>query len=126
MAASITAANCCVKFVLLILEEQKKTLRSGSDGSRKKAASEDLAGPTNQTFFLWLNRLFLTGYRRAFTTTDLELISSPLYVKSIRAQFHGMTNGQTANGHSLFCMFFFFYFFVLCLFFCVFVFAYRQ
>ncbi|KAH9430121.1 hypothetical protein MCOR02_009841 [Pyricularia oryzae] len=102
VAASITAANCCVKFVLLILEEQKKTLRSGSDGSRKKAASEDLAGPTNQTFFLWLNRLFLTGYRRAFTTTDLELISSPLYVKSIRAQFHGMTNGQTANGHSLF------------------------
>ncbi|KAI6361085.1 hypothetical protein MCOR25_006549 [Pyricularia grisea] len=102
VAASITASNCCIKLVLLILEEQKKSIRYGSDSCT--TASEDLAGPTSQTLFLWLNSLFLTGYRRAFTPADLGMISSPLYVKNIRSQFNKMTHGHIASSANSFAL----------------------
>lgn len=88
--AAITTLNCAIKLTLLILECQKKALSVDFDSK----APEDLAGPISQTFFLWLNSLFLTGYKRAFTTTDLGMISSPLYAKSILAKFSNIANGH--------------------------------
>ncbi|EQB48595.1 ABC transporter [Colletotrichum gloeosporioides Cg-14] len=78
----------------------KKALRVDFDIK----APEDLAGPISQTFFLWLNSLFLTGYKRAFTTTDLGMISSPLYAKSILAKFSNIANGHIASSGNGFAL----------------------
>ncbi|KAF4430087.1 ABC transporter ecdL [Colletotrichum fructicola] len=48
--------------------------------------------------------LFLTGYKRAFTTTDLGMISSPLYAKSILAKFSNIANGHIASSGNGFAL----------------------
>ncbi|KAK2026621.1 hypothetical protein LX32DRAFT_729954 [Colletotrichum zoysiae] len=84
--AAITTTDCIVKVLLAVLEGQKEVLNTYSDIK----GPEDLAGPISQSFFLWLNSLFLTGYRRAFTARDLSMISSPLY-----------THTRSGNGFAL-------------------------
>lgn len=81
--AAITTSAGFMKLLLFALEGQKKVLNTEPDSK----ALEDQAGPISQTFFLWLNSLFLTGYKRAFITTDLGMISSPFYTKRIFPRF---------------------------------------
>ncbi|KAJ4417724.1 hypothetical protein N0V82_005998 [Gnomoniopsis sp. IMI 355080] len=92
--AAIVASDCVTKVLLFVLEGRKKSLmpQAGSKGS------EDLAGPISQALFLWLNRLFLAGYKGAFIGADLERISSPLYTKSIFPRFKRLARGGINGG----------------------------
>lgn len=88
--AAITITDCFVKLLLSVLEGQKKVLNIYLD----EKGPEDLAGPISHSFLLWLNSLFITGYRRAFTTKDLSMISSPLYTDSIHHRFRSVAEGH--------------------------------
>ncbi|KAK2037259.1 canalicular multispecific organic anion transporter 1 [Colletotrichum somersetense] len=96
-AAAITTTDCLVKVLLAVLEGQKKVLDMYSDSK----GPEDLAGPISQSFFLWLNSLFLTGYRRTFAARDLGMISSPLYTHSIFHRFESVAKARSGNGFAL-------------------------
>ncbi|KAK1969081.1 canalicular multispecific organic anion transporter 1 [Colletotrichum sublineola] len=98
--AAITATDCLVKVLLAVLEGQKKVLKMDSDSK----GPEDLAGPISQSFFLWLNNLFLTGYRRTFTARDLGMISSPLYTHSILHRFRSVAEGHIARSSNGFAL----------------------
>ncbi|KAK1570181.1 canalicular multispecific organic anion transporter 1 [Colletotrichum navitas] len=100
VGAAITTTDCLVKVLLAVLEGKKKVLDRYSDSK----GPEDLAGPISQSFLLWLNSLFLTGYRRAFTARDMGMISSPLYTHSILYRFRSVAKGHIArsgNGFAL-------------------------
>lgn len=57
-----------LKAIILALESHHKTRRALSDPSLR--SPEELTGPVGLGTYLWLNRLFLMGYRRILSTQD--------------------------------------------------------
>lgn len=97
--AAIVTSGCVTKVLLFALEGRKKLLISQADSK----GPEDLAGPISQALFLWLNHLFLAGYKRGFVGADLERISSPLYTKSIFPRFKRLAMGDIGKSLTLQC-----------------------
>ena len=91
--AAIVTSDCITKALLFVLEGRKRSLIPQAD----RKGPEDLAGPVSRAFFLWLNHLFVAGYKRAFIGADLERISSPLYTKSISPMFGRLAKGDIGS-----------------------------
>ncbi|POR33115.1 Canalicular multispecific organic anion transporter 1 [Tolypocladium paradoxum] len=94
-AAGMSTANCVMTLLFFCLEARNKTfllLETPNDKS-----SEELAGPINKSLYLWLNRLFRTGYKRALAVADLGPIDGLLYSKSISAMFQPLIRGEQAG-----------------------------
>ena len=66
MLSSVFVAGVAVKFVMLILEAQAKSLVKSAE--RAEASPETTGGIFTRSLFLWLNPLFLKGRK-----TDLEI-----------------------------------------------------
>jgi hypothetical protein len=60
------------KGVLVLLEELPKVARGNA--LRKTAGPERVSGAVNRTFFVWLNGLFLRGYKSLLTVGELDNI----------------------------------------------------
>ncbi|KAF5022863.1 hypothetical protein F66182_5096 [Fusarium sp. NRRL 66182] len=69
--ASVFTAAFVLKVILLVLEEMPKRLIG-----EKEKIHETSSGVVNRSFFWWLNRLFVQGYRRILETDSLETIDS--------------------------------------------------
>lgn len=59
------------KFVLLILEEVPKTSTLRNTQLRKFLGKEALSGFWSRVLFLWLNEIFIIGFRNILTVDDL-------------------------------------------------------
>ncbi|KAI0423684.1 P-loop containing nucleoside triphosphate hydrolase protein [Xylaria sp. FL1042] len=75
IAATLTA-SLTVKVALLSLEAVEKR-RLLVDGYRE-CALESTSGPFSRGFFLWLNSLLLSGFRKVLSLADLPSISEKL------------------------------------------------
>jgi hypothetical protein len=75
-------ADLVIKAVLLVLESQSK--RSHLKVPYNGYSPETTSGVFSRSFFLWLNPVVLTGFRKILTLDDLfksdpELLSEPLF-----------------------------------------------
>jgi len=74
--ASTTLAAVLVQLVIIAFEECSKRKWLGAEHGGVSA--EELAGFLSRTLFCWLAPLFLAGYRRAFTPSDIQPIDSSI------------------------------------------------
>ncbi|RAK99259.1 P-loop containing nucleoside triphosphate hydrolase protein [Aspergillus ibericus CBS 121593] len=79
--AALSAATVALKVLLLALEAQPK--RRYLKSAHRDTSPESTSGIFARTIFWWLNRLFLTGFRKLLTIEDLfptdeDLRSGPL------------------------------------------------
>ena len=82
--AALSAATVALKLSLLALEAQTK--RTYLKAPHRDTPPESTSGIFARTIFWWLNRLFLTGFRKLLTIedlfpTDVDLKSAPLRQK---------------------------------------------
>lgn len=68
---AIQVAVAVVKFILLVLEERPKKLGLQNKNLRDFFGKEALSGFWSRSLFLWLNDVFLIGFRRIITLQDL-------------------------------------------------------
>lgn len=80
----LTTAALSVKAFILVLESQHKSRWIRWDA--KDHSPEETAGLFGLGAFLWLNRLFLTGYRKVLTIDDLYPLDQSMASKSLQAR----------------------------------------
>lgn len=80
--AAVFTAAFAVRNVLLVLELLPKWHHA--KGSLEGIPPEKRLGLVGQTFFMWLNRLLLTGYRRDLTLHDLDNVDSGMRGDKLR------------------------------------------
>lgn len=98
--AGMATANCVVTALLFSLEAMNKTSLLLDDSV--EMSSEELSGPISKSFFLWLNGLFHTGYKRSLASADLTPIDGLLYSESISDRFKPLiSNNQGKSIHAL-------------------------
>lgn len=76
------------KFALLVLEERPKTPHIKDESLRKSLGQEALSGFWSRSLFLWLNRLFVTGFRRNITVDDLGNLGPGFSTEALSNKFH--------------------------------------
>jgi hypothetical protein len=91
--ASTTLAVVVVQLVIIALESYSKKQDLGH-GSRK-VSDEESAGFLSRSLFTWLNKLFLTGYRRTLTASDLEPIDGVLSASQLANDFESLQKNPT-------------------------------
>lgn len=70
----LTTAAVALKAMILVLESQRKTRWAVFDP--KQRSPEELAGLFGLGVYMWLNKLFLTGYRQTLSIDDLYPLDS--------------------------------------------------
>lgn len=78
------------KFVLLILEEVPKTPDLRDKNLRDFLGREALSGFWTRTVLLWLNEVFLIGFRRTITMDDLGNLAPEYSTESLTTKFQAM------------------------------------
>ncbi|KAI8623501.1 ABC transporter [Xylariaceae sp. FL1651] len=74
--ARLYTAEVAVKFTLLILESQKKKTTLGR-------SPEETAGPLSLATYMWLNSLFLKGYRNVLSLADLPSLEKRILSENL-------------------------------------------
>lgn len=88
-----------VKLVVLLLESQRKAKWVQWD--EKEHSPEETSGIFSLGVFFWLNRLFLTGYKKVMTINDLFPLDSNLDGKRLHAEFAKNLQAATLKGNKL-------------------------
>ncbi|KAK3331306.1 ABC multidrug transporter [Apodospora peruviana] len=78
--AALQAASFAMKSVLLVIESLPKTshLIPSPDGGKTYYSPEETAGFLSRSLLLWLNPLFLLGYRKRLSVDDLYPVDDEL------------------------------------------------
>jgi len=82
-----------VQLVLIALESCSKKQDLGNGG--RKVSDEESAGFMSRSLFMWLDKLFLTGYQRTLTASDLEPIDSVLSASKLANDFERLQKNHT-------------------------------
>ena len=93
--ASATLASILVQLVVLGLESYNKSHLVGE--KETSVSAEGSAGFLARSLFIWLNPLFVTGYRRSLTADDLQLIDESLASKNVANGFHRLQSTPTCK-----------------------------
>lgn len=88
--AALLAADCAVKALAFALEARAKTSQLMAS---ETPSSEERAGPISKTFFLWLNSLFLAGYKGTLQPPDVGQIDKTLYAENLVKKFAPIVEG---------------------------------
>ncbi|KAK4160538.1 P-loop containing nucleoside triphosphate hydrolase protein [Cladorrhinum sp. PSN259] len=83
--SSIFGAAIALKVAILILEAQRKSGRVGWD--EKNHSPEETSSIFSLGVFFWLNRLFLDGYNKVLTVSDLYPLDSSLSSTLLHERF---------------------------------------
>lgn len=83
LAAVVFTVTFALRFPLLWLESEQKWKRTSSPES---IPVENRQGVFGQTFFTWLNPLFLQGYQRDLTMDDLFTVDAGLKGETLHAR----------------------------------------
>lgn len=83
--SSMFSAAIALKVGILLLEAQRKS--RWVDWDEKEHSPEETSGIFSLGVFFWLNKLFLTGYKKILTIKDLYPLDSSLDGKSLHEEF---------------------------------------
>ncbi|PYI12622.1 P-loop containing nucleoside triphosphate hydrolase protein [Aspergillus sclerotiicarbonarius CBS 121057] len=93
--AKIFTTAVSVEAVIIILESRQKARWLVDDA--KEYGPEETSGLYSLSTFMWLNRLFLAGYRKVLELEDLFPLDSEMEVSGLEARFMGHAQ-QTLHG----------------------------
>jgi ATP-binding cassette subfamily C (CFTR/MRP) protein 1 len=91
---STTLTVIAVQLVLIALESCSK--KEGPTPGVRNASDEQSAGFLSRSLFIWLDPLFLIGYRRTLTASDLEPIDGVLGSSQLADEFKDLQKYPTS------------------------------
>lgn len=81
----IFTASLALKVIILFLEAtEKKRYLSTED---RKLSPEETSGILNQSVFVWLNQLIVTGFKKVLLMDDLYPLNKELYAAHLKVNF---------------------------------------
>lgn len=92
-------SGLAIKVVMLLLESAQKT-RWFISWDVKEHSPEETAGVFGLGAFFWLNRLFLTGYKKVLTMDDLYPLDSAMISQKLHAEARQHLHPESLRGGS--------------------------
>lgn len=105
-AGALVATSLALRLLLVMLEEIPKTNRLVDVKQREAVGTEATSGYLTRTFFVFLNPLFLKGYRSALSAQDLSRLGPDFSSNSVHRQletFWKRARGASKNGLAMVC-----------------------
>ncbi|KAK3180626.1 hypothetical protein K4F52_007976 [Lecanicillium sp. MT-2017a] len=84
----VSCASAALKAMLLALGEVSKRSQFLDPGLKKSLGRESVSGFWNRSFFVWLNKTFLLGFRRIIRNDDLDELGPEFSTEMLAAKFH--------------------------------------
>lgn len=82
---AVFTASLGLKVIILFLEgTEKRRFLSLED---QKLSPEETSGILNQSVFVWLNRLIITGFKKVLLIEDLYPLNQELSTASLKVNF---------------------------------------
>jgi hypothetical protein len=97
--SSVFCATIALKAGILLLEAQQKSRWVGWD--EKEHSPEETSGIFSLGVFFWLNKIFISGYRKVLTLDDLYPLDSSFNAKLLHDEFSGNIDYSKLKGDKL-------------------------
>lgn len=98
--AGTACASLLVQAVVIVTESYN--VRPQQPSNEHKISSEETASFLSRSLFIWINRLFLIGYRRPITLTDLTPVDSALSAAALSSKFQACLESSMVTHLALF------------------------
>ncbi|PQE15658.1 ABC multidrug transporter protein [Rutstroemia sp. NJR-2017a BBW] len=97
--SSVFCATIALKAGILLLEAQQKSRWVGWD--EKEHSPEETSGIFSLGVFFWLNKIFISGYRKVLTLDDLYPLDSSFNAELLHDEFSGYMDYSKMKGDKL-------------------------